>query len=53
MKTCVSYCRIGNTEFFPGTQYRVDFNPFDHHLRIYTVWGAVIVSAEFLNMHFV
>ena len=53
MKTCVHYCRVGNTEFFPGTQYRVDFNPIDGQLRIYTVWGEVIVTAEFLNKYFI
>ena len=53
MKTCVHYCRIGSTEFFPGTQYKVEFNPVDCKLRIYTVWGAVIVTAEFINRHFI
>ena len=53
MKTCVEYCRIGNTEFFPGTQYKIDFNSVDQKLRIYTVWGAVIVTAEFINRYFI
>lgn len=53
MKTCVRYCRIGNTEFLPGTQYSVEFNPVDQKLRIYTVWGAEIVSPEFINKNFI
>ena len=52
-KTCVSYCRIGSKEFLPGTSYVVEFNPIDRKLRIYTVWGAEIVSPEFINTHFI
>lgn len=53
MKTCIRYCRIGSTEFFPGTQYPVEFNPIDRKLRIYTVWGAEIVTPEFINSNFI
>lgn len=52
-KTCVQYCRIGNTEYFPGTKYTVEFNPVDMQLRIYDCWGCNIVSAEFINMFFI
>lgn len=53
MKTCVRYCRVGSTEFLPGNEYKVEFNPIDRKLRIYTVWGAEIVTAEFINKHFI
>ena len=36
-KVCVRYCRIGNTEYFPGTKYEIEFNTVDNHLRIYDV----------------
>ena len=28
-KTFVKYWRIGNTEYLPGTEYRIEFNPVD------------------------
>ena len=52
-KTCVEYCRIGNTEYLPGTEYRVEFNLVDRLLRIYDVWGSQIVSCEFINRYFI
>ena len=52
-KTCIKYCRIGNTEYLPGTEYRVEFNPVDHQLRIYDVWGCQIVSLQFINANFI
>lgn len=52
-KTCVQYCRIGNTEYFPGTKYTVEFNPVDGFLRIYDCWGCNIVSPEFINTFFI
>ena len=52
-KTCVKYCRIGNTEYLPGTDYRIEFNPVDYQLRIYDVWGCQIVSGEFINANFI
>lgn len=50
---CVKYCHIGSKEFLPGSTYQVEFNPVDKKLRIYTVWGAEIVSPEFINRHFI
>ena len=52
-KICVRYCRIGNTEYFPGIRYRVEFNPVDHRLRIYDVWGCQIASLQFINANFI
>ena len=52
-KVCVEYCRIGNTEYLPGTEYQVEFNPIDRLIRIYDVWGYRIVSCEFINRHFI
>ena len=52
-KTCVKYCRIGNTEYLPGTKYRIEFNPVDNLLRIYDVWGCQIVSLQFINANFI
>ena len=52
-KVCVRYCRMGNTEYLPGTKYQVEFNPIDHQLRIYDVWGCKIVSCEFINANFI
>ena len=52
-KVCVGYCRIGNTEYLPGTKYQVEFNPIDHQLRIYDVWGCKIVPCEFINANFI
>ena len=52
-KTCVRYCRIGNTEYLPGTDYWIEFNPVDRQLRIYDVCGCKIVSCEFINANFI
>ena len=52
-KVCVEYCRIENTEYLPGTEYRVEFNPVDRLIRIYDVWGCRIVSYEFINRYFI
>ena len=52
-KVCVEYCRIGNTEYLPGTEYQVEFNPVDRLIRIYDVWGCRIVSCEFINRYFI
>lgn len=52
-KTCVRYCRIENTEYFPGTEYRVEFNPVDNRFRIYDVWGCRIATPEFINANFI
>ena len=52
-KVCVRYCRIGNTEYFPGTKYEIEFNTVDNHLRIYDVWGCKIVSPKFINENFI
>ena len=52
-KTCVRYCRIGNTEYLAGTEYRIEFNPVDSLLRIYDVWGCQKVSSEFINANFI
>ena len=52
-KTCVRYCRIGNREYLPGTEYRIEFNPVDRQLRIYDVWGCQIVSLQFINENFI
>lgn len=52
-KLCVRYCRIENTEYFPGTEYKVEFNPVDNHLRIYDCWGCRIVSPNFINENFI
>ena len=48
-KVCVRYCRIGNTEYLPGTKYQVEFNPVDKQLRINDVWGCRTVSPQFIN----
>ena len=52
-KTCIKYCRIGNTEYLPGTEYRIEFNPVYNLLLIYDVWGCQIVSGEFINANFI
>ena len=52
-KTCIKYCRIGNTEYLPGTEYRIEFNPVDNLLLIYDVWGCQIVSGEFIIANFI
>ena len=52
-KLCTRYCRIENTEYFPGTEYKVEFNPVDNHLRIYDCWGWRIVSTKFINENFI
>lgn len=41
--------RIGNTEYFPGTKYKIEFNTVDNHLRIYDVLGCKIVSPKFIT----
>lgn len=52
-KTCVRYCRIGNTEYLPGTEYHVEINPVDGLIRIYDVWGCRIASLQFINANFI
>ena len=52
IKTCIRYCRIGNTEYLPGTEYRVEINPVDGMFRIYDVWGCKIASFQFINVNF-
>lgn len=52
-KMCARYCRIENTEYLPGTEYQVEFNPVDRLLRIYDVWGSRIVPCEFINANFI
>ena len=52
-KLCVSYCRANGLEFFPNTKYKVEYNPIDKCLRIYTCWGGTIVPAWFINANFV
>ena len=52
-RVCTRYCRIGNTEYLPGTKYQIELNPIDQQLRIYDVWGCKIVSSEFINENFI
>ena len=52
-KICTRYCRIDNTEYFPSTEYKVEFNPVDNYLRIYDCWGSRIVSLKFINENFI
>lgn len=52
-KTCIRYCRIGNTEYLPGTEYRIDINLVDGMFRIYDVWGCKIASLQFINANFI
>ena len=52
-KTCVRYCRIGNTEYLPGIEYHIDINPVDGLFRIYDVWGCKIASLQFINANFI
>ena len=52
-KVCVEYCRIGNTEYLPETEYQVEFNPIDGLIRIYDIWGYKIVSCKFINRYFI
>jgi hypothetical protein len=52
-KLCTNYCRANGLEFFPNTEYEVEFNPIDKCLRIYTCWGGTIVPAWFVNNNFI
>lgn len=52
-RLCVNYCVANGVEFFPNTKYRVEFNPIDKLIRIYTVWGCTIVPAWFVNANFI
>lgn len=52
-KLCVSYCRANGLEFFPNTEYKIEFNPIDKQLRIYNYWGGTIIPKWFINENFI
>lgn len=53
MKTCVKYYTKDGMEFLPGTEYKVEFNPIDKRLYIYTVWGYTTISPLIINSNFI
>ena len=52
-KLCISYCRANGLEFFPNTEYKIEFNPIDKQLRIYNCWGGTIIPKWFVNENFI
>ena len=52
-KLCTNYCRANGLEFFPNTEYKVEFNPIDKCLIIYNCWGCTIVPTWFINNNFI
>ena len=52
-RTCVAQFRKDGLDFIPGLEYKVDFNPIDKNLYIYTVWGYTTISTSQLNRYFV
>jgi hypothetical protein len=53
MKTCVKWFVKDGLEFIPGMEYKVEFNPIDKNLYIYTVWGFTTITASQLSTHFI
>lgn len=53
MKTCVKWFVKDGLEFIPGMEYKVELNPVDKNLYIYTVWGYTTISPSILNSNFI
>jgi hypothetical protein len=53
MKTCVKWFVKDGLEFIPGMEYKVEFNPIDKNLYIYTVWGFTTITTSQLSTHFI
>lgn len=53
IKTCIRSFRLNGLMFAAGNEYKVELNPVDGNLYIYTVWGYTTITTNWLNYYFI
>lgn len=53
MRTCIRHMVKDGLEFVPGCEYKVEYNPVDQNLYVYTVWGFTTITPFDLHTHFI
>lgn len=52
-KLCINSFMKDGIPFASGCKYKVDFNPLNGKIYIYTVWGFTDITTEILQANFI